>query len=218
MGVAGKRALWQSLQSVPGLSERLSGFDLDHLAERARRQRDESKSSASMPPARPSARRERPLRSVRAGGVLRRNRRLAAGAPALVRVGDRPEDGFLVGPDGWAYRRRDRDRPCSSCSPTARCTAELRTVAATSAAGLALVDLSFVARGRISKIYLADAAAEVALVGGWLLPLETDPSLVSPTPRKEQGCRADASRLLRRSRARDERVGRMARAIRHGAG
>ena len=46
---------------------------------------------------------------------------------------------------------------------------ELRTVAATSAAGLALVDLSYVARGRISKIYLADAAAEVALVGGWLL-------------------------------------------------
>jgi hypothetical protein len=45
---------------------------------------------------------------------------------------------------------------------------ELRTVAATSAAGLALVDLSFVARGRISKIYLADAAAEVALVAGWL--------------------------------------------------
>ena len=45
---------------------------------------------------------------------------------------------------------------------------ELRTVAATSAAGLALVDFSFVARGRISKIYLVDAAAEVALVAGWL--------------------------------------------------
>jgi hypothetical protein len=46
---------------------------------------------------------------------------------------------------------------------------ELRTVAATSAAGLALVDFSFVARGRISKIYLADAAAEVALIAAWLL-------------------------------------------------
>lgn len=45
---------------------------------------------------------------------------------------------------------------------------ELRTVAATSAAGLALVDLCFVTRGRISKIYLADAAAEIALVAGWL--------------------------------------------------
>jgi hypothetical protein len=45
---------------------------------------------------------------------------------------------------------------------------ELRTVAAANAAGLALVDLSFVARGCISKIYLADAAAEVALLGGWL--------------------------------------------------
>ena len=45
---------------------------------------------------------------------------------------------------------------------------ELRTVAVASAAGLAPVDLSFVARGRISKIYLADAAVEVALVAGWL--------------------------------------------------
>ena len=45
---------------------------------------------------------------------------------------------------------------------------ELRTVAATSAVGLALVDCSFVARGQISKIYLADAAVEVALVAGWL--------------------------------------------------
>jgi hypothetical protein len=55
---------------------------------------------------------------------------------------------------------------------------ELRTIAATSAAGLALVDLSFVARGRISKIYLADAAAEVALVAGWLLARDrSDPGL-----------------------------------------
>ena len=41
VGVAGKLALWQSLQSVPALSERLSRFDLDQLAERARRQRAE---------------------------------------------------------------------------------------------------------------------------------------------------------------------------------
>jgi hypothetical protein len=41
VGVAGKLALWQSLASVPALSERLSGFDLDQLAERARRQRTE---------------------------------------------------------------------------------------------------------------------------------------------------------------------------------
>ena len=45
---------------------------------------------------------------------------------------------------------------------------ELRTVAAASAAGLAFVDVTFVTRGRISKIYLADAAAEVALAAGWL--------------------------------------------------
>ena len=56
--------------------------------------------------------------------------------------------------------------------------AELRTVATMSAAGLALVDVSFVARGRISKIYLADAAAEAALVAGWLLARDRpDPGL-----------------------------------------
>jgi hypothetical protein len=60
---------------------------------------------------------------------------------------------------------------------------ELRTVAATSAAGLALVDVAFVARGRISKIYLADAAAEVALVAGWLLARDQpDPGLPDTPP------------------------------------
>jgi hypothetical protein len=41
VGVAGKLALWQSLQSVPALGARLPGCDLDQLAERARRQRAE---------------------------------------------------------------------------------------------------------------------------------------------------------------------------------
>jgi hypothetical protein len=41
VGVAGKLALWQSLKSTPALSERLSGFDLDQLAERAQQQRTE---------------------------------------------------------------------------------------------------------------------------------------------------------------------------------
>ena len=41
VGVAGKLALWESLESVPSLRARLSAFDLDQLAERARRQRAE---------------------------------------------------------------------------------------------------------------------------------------------------------------------------------
>jgi hypothetical protein len=41
VGVAGKVALWQSLQSVPALGARLPDYDLDQLAERARRQRAE---------------------------------------------------------------------------------------------------------------------------------------------------------------------------------
>jgi hypothetical protein len=41
VGVAGKLALWQSLLATPGIGERLSIFDLDALADRARRQRAE---------------------------------------------------------------------------------------------------------------------------------------------------------------------------------
>jgi hypothetical protein len=39
VGVAGKLALWEALLTVPQLGERLSGYDLNDLAERARQQR-----------------------------------------------------------------------------------------------------------------------------------------------------------------------------------
>jgi hypothetical protein len=45
---------------------------------------------------------------------------------------------------------------------------EVRTIACASALGLALVDLVFVARRRVSPIYLLDAAAEAALIAGWV--------------------------------------------------
>jgi len=44
---------------------------------------------------------------------------------------------------------------------------ELQTVACASAAGLALIDVVFVARRRISAVYLLDAAAELAVLGAW---------------------------------------------------
>jgi hypothetical protein len=44
---------------------------------------------------------------------------------------------------------------------------ELRTVAIGTAGGLALIDLVFVASGRIGHIYLADAAAETVLLVAW---------------------------------------------------
>ena len=44
---------------------------------------------------------------------------------------------------------------------------ELRTVAYAVATGLALVDVTFVVRGRISPVYLLDAAAEAALLAAW---------------------------------------------------
>lgn len=48
-----------------------------------------------------------------------------------------------------------------------RVPAELRTIAAASAAGLGLVDVVFVARRRIAPVYLLDAAGEAALLAAW---------------------------------------------------
>jgi hypothetical protein len=45
---------------------------------------------------------------------------------------------------------------------------ELALVAATNAAALAVIDGVYVRRGRISPIYLLDAAVEVPLVIGWV--------------------------------------------------
>ena len=50
-----------------------------------------------------------------------------------------------------------------------RVAAESAVLAAGSAAGLAAIDTRYAARGRISKIYLLDAVAEVALVLAWIL-------------------------------------------------
>lgn len=41
VGIAGKVALWKTLQAVPGLEQRLGSVDLRQLAERAQRQRAE---------------------------------------------------------------------------------------------------------------------------------------------------------------------------------
>src|ERR671916_1120262 len=47
-----------------------------------------------------------------------------------------------------------------------RVTPEIAALAAGSAAGMAAVDVVYVARGRISPMYLADAAVQLALLGG----------------------------------------------------
>lgn len=48
-------------------------------------------------------------------------------------------------------------------------TPEVVTLAAGSAGALAAIDVVYVARERIRPIYLADAAAELALVSAWLV-------------------------------------------------
>ncbi len=48
-------------------------------------------------------------------------------------------------------------------------TPELRLLGLGSALAMAVSDVWYPLRGRVKKVYLADAAAEAALVGGWLL-------------------------------------------------
>ena len=50
----------------------------------------------------------------------------------------------------------------------------VRTLAIGSALSLATIDVVFVARRRISPIYLADAAAELTLAAGWLTSRPSD--------------------------------------------
>jgi hypothetical protein len=47
--------------------------------------------------------------------------------------------------------------------------ASIKTLAIGSALSLAAVDVVFFARGRISPVYLLDAAAELVLAAGWIL-------------------------------------------------
>jgi hypothetical protein len=49
-----------------------------------------------------------------------------------------------------------------------RLTPELRALAAASSAGLAMVDAIYAVRGRISKVYLLDAIAELPLTWFWV--------------------------------------------------
>ena len=47
---------------------------------------------------------------------------------------------------------------------------ELRSVAVAAAVGLGAIDVVYVARRRISPVYLADAAVEAAFLWDWLRP------------------------------------------------
>jgi len=49
-----------------------------------------------------------------------------------------------------------------------RVTASERLLAVGSAAGLTAIDVIYVLRGRISPVYLLDAALEVGLIAGWI--------------------------------------------------
>src|SRR5690606_40344593 len=55
-----------------------------------------------------------------------------------------------------------------------RVSPEVRLLAVGSAAGLAAIDVVYVARRRISLIYLLDALGEVILIGAWVAAMRTD--------------------------------------------
>ena len=53
---------------------------------------------------------------------------------------------------------------------------EIKLLAVGSAAGLTAIDVVYVARKRISPIYLLDAVAEVVLIAGWLVAQRSGPA------------------------------------------
>jgi len=55
-----------------------------------------------------------------------------------------------------------------------RITPELEVVATGSAAVLATIDVVYVSRRRISRVYLLDAAAQLAIIGAWLRARSSD--------------------------------------------
>jgi hypothetical protein len=55
-----------------------------------------------------------------------------------------------------------------SAGARGRVSPEIAGLAVGSAAGLAAIDVGYALAGRISKVYLLDAALELGLVGGWL--------------------------------------------------
>jgi hypothetical protein len=50
-----------------------------------------------------------------------------------------------------------------------RVSPEIEFLAVSSAAGLTAIDIVYVAKRRIAPVYLLDAAAELAIIGGWLV-------------------------------------------------
>jgi len=61
-----------------------------------------------------------------------------------------------------------------------RITPETRLLAMASSLGLAAIDLVYVRRQRISKIYLLDAVAEVGLIVAWLTAISQQPDQFEP--------------------------------------
>jgi hypothetical protein len=63
-----------------------------------------------------------------------------------------------------------------------RLTPEVRLLAIGSALGLAGIDVYYVAKGRIARIYLADAAAELAMAAAWAASGSRPRGEVDPGP------------------------------------
>lgn len=76
-------------------------------------------------------------------------------------------------PEGWLVRTvgvlvASVGATLSLAARRGEITPELRLLAGTSAAGLAAIEAWYGGRRRISPVYLADAAVELALAGAWL--------------------------------------------------
>lgn len=81
---------------------------------------------------------------------------------------------------------------------------ELRTVAVASAAGLGAVDVLYVARRRISPVYLLDAAVEAAFLSVWLRLGERRRGYPAPMERTPDAPTGDPERSQREEESREE--------------
>jgi hypothetical protein len=82
-------------------------------------------------------------------------------------------------------------------------TPELRLLAVGSALGLTGIDVVYVARGRIAKVYLLDALAEVGLVAAWALSRSGGNRSPSSSPLSRAGQRVRAISRTRHVGKRD---------------
>ena len=103
-----------------------------------------------------------------AGNLLFRYWHMAHFEHEDISKGHRPKDGFVAGPHGGTPPGCDRRR-ADYAQINAQISTSIILMAIGSALSLVVIEFIYVAKRVISPIYLADAIAELILIGWWVL-------------------------------------------------